>query len=200
MQRCLLFPYTLPQRQCRFLDDACSVFLQSKAIPESLWDPPIREKQFKNDWRFAYDYACYHSLTKRFEKVDYWLKVAKRKGDPKEVDKMFGNDPDFIPYQKYLESGKKDKDWFKTAIKPKIAIRISILGLYSWIKLQSNFLPSTRHFSYHVNYVIIIWMSKENPAFTVAVLLIKIRKIFSFIFFLIKRLTLLNFLSKHPFH
>lgn len=68
------------------------------------------EKQFKNDWRFAYDYACYHSLTKRFEKVDYWLKVAKRKGDPKEVDKMFENDPDFKPYLKYLESGKKDKD------------------------------------------------------------------------------------------
>ena len=68
------------------------------------------EKQFKNDWRFAYDYACYHSLTKRFDKVDYWLKVAKRKGDPKEVDKMFENDPDFKPYLRYLESGKKDKN------------------------------------------------------------------------------------------
>ncbi|MBO7107176.1 MAG: tetratricopeptide repeat protein [Verrucomicrobia bacterium] len=68
------------------------------------------EKQFKNDWRFAYDYACYHSLTKRFDKVEYWIKVASRKGDPKEVDKMFQTDPDFKPYKKYLESGKKDTD------------------------------------------------------------------------------------------
>lgn len=85
-------------------------FYNQKQYQEAFETLQAVERRFKNDWRFAYDYACYHSLTKRFDKVDHWLKVAKLKGDPKEVDKMFENDPDFKPYKEYLESGKKDKN------------------------------------------------------------------------------------------
>ena len=62
----------------------------------------VRE-QFSLDWHFAYDYACYHSLTNRFKDIPFWIETAKRQGDPKKINDMFKNDMDFTPYRNYLK-------------------------------------------------------------------------------------------------
>lgn len=62
------------------------------------------EKTFATNWHFAYDYACYHSLTNDFDGTKRWLALAKEHGDPKKIEKMFKNDSDFAPYRQFLRS------------------------------------------------------------------------------------------------
>jgi tetratricopeptide (TPR) repeat protein len=62
------------------------------------------ESQFKTNWHFAYDYACYHSLTQDFAGTEYWLKVARKYGGTKKINQMYVQDPDFIPYRQYTQS------------------------------------------------------------------------------------------------
>ncbi|MDI9402001.1 MAG: hypothetical protein ACOX2U_08635 [Limisphaerales bacterium] len=62
------------------------------------------ESQFKKNWHFAYDFACYHSLNHDFEGTEHWLKIARKYGDAKRINQMYSQDPDFTPYRQHLRS------------------------------------------------------------------------------------------------
>lgn len=62
------------------------------------------ESQFAKDWHFAYDYACYLSLTHDFDATARWIKIAKKQGGAKKISQMIAQDSDFDPFRQFLES------------------------------------------------------------------------------------------------